>query len=70
MEILNIFLLFNKEQEELDNLTMFFGVMKNFNNGFSYPRHIYTDFEKFFAYKWKMDNNYAIHTQEDIDLFE
>lgn len=68
IEILDTFKSINAEVEHGDNLSKFFGLIKQFNKGRMIDYKMKCKIEDYMEYRWQNDKNLAISTQEDVDL--
>ena len=59
IEVLQEFQEFNKELDQGDQLSRFFGVLEKFNNNEPIKLELKKQIESFFDYKWSCDKNYA-----------
>lgn len=70
IEMINNFKNYNAEMDDGDNLTRFFGILKEFNGKKPVEDKLKKQIEAHFDYKWKHDRNVAFETELDISLFE
>ena len=56
--------------QESDELNLFFGTMKRFNQNHPLPQEITRRMEAYFNYRWLNDKNIAISTRTDQELLE
>ena len=59
IEILDQFKDFNRELDEGDALSKFFGILNKFNNGTDIDFKLKIRLEQYFEFKWKRDKNIA-----------
>ena len=57
------------DNEDSEMLSRWMLVLKNFNKNKPLPPEYSHKFEKYFEYYWRNDKNYAITTQEDLEIF-
>ena len=57
-----------KDFEESSKLNHFFGTMEKFNGSRKLSEKLLTKFEKYFEYRWRSNNNFAVSTEDDIAL--
>ena len=53
-----------------DNLSKFFGLIKNFNHDRDMEPKLARQIEEYFEYKWEYDRNMAVTTDEDKKMLE
>ena len=70
IDILNSFKTINDDFDEGDNLSRFFGLIKQFNKGQDLDIKMKERIESFFDYRWNNNPNSAIHDQTDKDLLD
>ena len=70
IEIFDSFIGMNKEFDEGDMLSKFFGLIKQFNKGQSIKNDMKIRIEEYFDYRWRNDKNQSISTPEDKALVE
>jgi len=68
ISILDTFKSINAEMEDGDNLSRFFGLMKQFNKGRNIDNQMKLKIEDYMDYRWSNDRNLAISTDEDKAL--
>lgn len=68
--ILNSFNQFNEENNDGDNLTKFFGVLKHFNKDFPIEAELKYRIEAFFNYRWFNDRNLAFQSESDYLMLQ
>ena len=60
----------NASFDDGDNLSKFFGLIRNFNGNLEMDENLKHQIEDFFDYKWTMDLNMAVETEEETKLLE
>jgi len=70
IEISDSFLKMNEEFDDGDNLSKFFGLIKQFNKGQDIKIALKEQIENFFDYRWSHDKNQCISTDSDKALLE
>jgi hypothetical protein len=58
----------NATFDDGDNLSKFFGLLHNFNQGNSIRHDLKREMEEHFDYKWNNDMNIAIQSEADIAI--
>lgn len=59
----------NDEMDDGDNLSRFFGLLKNFNAGNDLDIKLRLQIEEYFAHRWNNDLNQAFILDSDLDIF-
>ena len=70
ISILDQFKDFNKELDDGDGLSKFFGVIWKFNGDRELNLTLKRQIEDYFDYKWKFDKNIAFSSDSDRAIFE
>lgn len=70
IDIFDSFLRMNQEFDDGDNLSKFFGLIKQFNKGQSIKNDMKIRIEEYFDYRWRNDKNQSISTPGDKALVE
>ena len=70
IEILEGIKLMNASFDDGDNLSKFFGLIRNYNGNSEMDQNLKIQIEDFFDYKWNMDLNMAVETEEETKLLE
>ena len=70
LEILNKFQKFDETLDHGDDLSKFFGLIKNFNMGLDLKQSLKIEIEEFFDYKWINDKNQSFEVEEDTKILE
>ena len=59
-----------RDREESSDLSLFFLVIKRFNDDNQLSLEILSKMEQYFNYRWANDRNFAIHSREEVELLE
>ena len=60
----------NASFDDGDNLSKFFGLIRNYNGGKDMGVDLKDRIEDFFDYKWNMDLNIIVESEEENKLLE
>lgn len=60
----------NRDFDEGESLSKWFGLIKRFNSSRSIPLDLKLKIEEYFDYRWTNDKNQAVSTEEDIKLLD